>query len=64
VHGGCRRVDPPCGHKEQRGKRPKKHHGDDKPLDKRSEKTLGGSEETLPERGLGGCVWACGHTSE
>jgi hypothetical protein len=57
VHGGCGRVDPPCGHKEQRGKRPKKHHGDDKPLKKRS-------EETLPEWGLGGCVWACGHTSE
>jgi hypothetical protein len=57
VHRGCRRVDPPRGHKQQRGKRPKKHHGDGKPSKK-------GSEKTLPERGLGGGVWRCSHISE
>jgi hypothetical protein len=56
VHGGCGWVDPACGHKGERGKRPKKHHNDDKPSNK-------GSEETLPTRGLGRDVWRCGHTS-
>src|SRR5271155_3427592 len=46
VHRGCRWVDPPGGHKYQRGKRPKKHHADDKPSNK-------GSEEARPMRGVG-----------
>jgi hypothetical protein len=25
VHRSCRRIDPPGGHKQQRGKRPKEH---------------------------------------
>jgi hypothetical protein len=36
VYRGCGRVDPPRGHKKERGKRPKKHHGDDKPSNKRT----------------------------
>src|ERR1019366_4574848 len=31
VHRGRRWVDPPGGHKDQRGKRPKEHYADDKP---------------------------------
>ena len=46
VHRGCRRVDPPGGDEDQRGKRPKKHHADDEPSNK-------GSEEVRPTRGLG-----------
>jgi hypothetical protein len=57
VHRGCRWVDPPGGHKDQRGKRPKKHHADDKPSNK-------GSDETCPKRGLGVCVRQCSHISE
>jgi hypothetical protein len=57
VQGGCRRVNPPCSHKSQRGKRPKKHHNKAQPQNK-------GSEETLPRRGLGGDLWRCCHTSE
>jgi hypothetical protein len=57
VHRGCRWVDPPGGHKDQRGKRPNKHHADGKPSNK-------GSEETLPKRGLGVCVWPWSHISE
>jgi hypothetical protein len=40
VYRGCRRVDPPGGHKKQHGKRPKKQCTDDKPSNKGSEKTL------------------------
>jgi hypothetical protein len=36
VYRGCRWVDPPGGHKEQRGKRPQKQDADDKPSDKSS----------------------------
>jgi hypothetical protein len=57
VHHGCRWVDPPGGHKDQRGKRPKKHHADNKPSNK-------GSEEARPKRGLGVCVRYCSHISE
>jgi hypothetical protein len=31
VYRGRRRVDPPCGHQQQRGSRPKKHHAYRKP---------------------------------
>jgi len=57
VHRGCRWVDPPGGHKDQRGKRPKKHHADDKPSNK-------GPEEARPKRGLGVCVRHFSHISE
>jgi len=50
VHRGCRWVDPPGGRKHQRGKHPNEYHAGDKPSNK-------GSEETLPKRGLGVCVW-------
>src|ERR1700732_1204652 len=57
VHRGVRRVDPPGGQKDQRGKRPNKHHTDHEPSNK-------GSEKTLAKRGLGGCVWLFSHISE
>jgi hypothetical protein len=57
VHRGCRGVDPPGGHKDQRSKRPKKHRSDDKPSNS-------GSEEARPKRGLGVRVRRCSHTSE
>jgi hypothetical protein len=57
VHRGCRRVNPPRGHKGQCGKRPKKHYSEAKPSNK-------GPEETLPSRGLGGRVGLCSHISE
>jgi hypothetical protein len=57
VHHGGRWVDPPGGHKDQRGKRPKKHHCDDKP-------STQGSEEALPKRGVGERVRRCSHISE
>jgi len=34
MHRGCRWIDPPGGNKDQRGKRPKKRHADDKPANK------------------------------
>jgi hypothetical protein len=46
MHRGRRRVDPPGGHKGQRGKQPEKNASDDQPSDSRSEKTP-------PMRGLG-----------
>jgi hypothetical protein len=46
VHRGCRRVDPPGSHKDQRGMRPKNHNTNDKPSNK-------GSQETLPKRKFG-----------
>jgi hypothetical protein len=49
VHRACRWVDPPGGHKGQCGKRPKKHHADDKPANK-------GSAEARPQRSFGVCV--------
>src|ERR1035438_6705659 len=49
VSSGRRWIDPPGGHKNQRGKRPKKHHADDKPSNK-------GSEEAGPKRCLAVCV--------
>jgi hypothetical protein len=54
----CRRrwVDPPGGHKDQRGKRPKKHHAD-KPSNK-------GSELARPKRRFSVCVRHCSHISE
>jgi hypothetical protein len=52
VHRGCRWVDPTGGQKGQRGKRPKKHHADDKPSNK-------GWEEARPKRGLGLWVRYC-----
>jgi hypothetical protein len=57
VHRGRRWVDPPGGHKDKRGKRPKEHHADDKPSNK-------GSEEASPKRGLGVYVRHCSHISE
>jgi len=57
VHRGCRWVDPPGGHKDQRGKRPKKHHADDKAPNK-------GSEAARPKWGLGVSVRDCSHISE
>jgi hypothetical protein len=57
VYHCCRRVNPPRGHKEQRGSRPEKHHSDRKPSNKRP-------EETLPPRGLGRYVCRCIHISE
>jgi hypothetical protein len=57
VHRGCRWVDPPGRHKHQRGKRPNEHHAGDKPSNE-------GTEETLPKRGFGGCVWPWSHISE
>jgi hypothetical protein len=57
VHRGCRWVDPPGGHEDQRGKRPKKHRSDDKPTNK-------GSEEALPKRSHCVCVRHCSHFSE
>jgi hypothetical protein len=54
MHRGCGWVDPPSSHKCQRGKRPKSHHGDDKPSDERP-------EEALPTRGLSACGWSCSH---
>src|SRR2546427_11688352 len=55
VHRGCRWVGPPGGHKDQRGKRPKKHDADDKPSNK-------GSKEARPKR-LGGFVRHCSQIS-
>jgi hypothetical protein len=49
VHRGGRWVDPPSGQKDQRGKRPKKHHADGKPSNK-------GSQKTFLKRHLGVCV--------
>jgi hypothetical protein len=57
VHCGCRWVDPPGGHKDQSGKRPKKRHADDKPSNK-------GPEKALAKRRLGVCVWLFSHISE
>jgi len=57
VHRCGRRVDPPGSQKDQRSKRPKKRHSDEKPSND-------GSERSLPMRGLGGCVGICSHTSE
>src|SRR5258708_15494589 len=57
VHCGCRWVDPPGGHKDQRGKRPKKRHADDKPSNQ-------ASEEARPKRGLGLWVRHCSYNSE
>jgi hypothetical protein len=69
VHGGCGRVDPPGGHKEQRGKRPKEDDDNEKPSNKRSKGgsergSDGGSEKTFPKRGFGVRVWAFSHISE
>jgi hypothetical protein len=61
VHCGCRWIDPPGGHKEQRGKRPKKYrekyHANDKPFNSRA-------EEAGPRRGLGVRVRCGEHISE
>src|ERR1017187_2131110 len=52
-HRGGRWVDPPGGYKDQRGKRPKKHHADDKPSNR-------GPEEICSKRGPGVRVRHCG----
>jgi len=57
VHCGCRRVDPPGGHKDQRRNRPKKHHSDDKPSNKRSEATRFKQSPDV-------CFQHCGRISE
>ena len=57
VHRGYRWIDPSGGHKDQRGKRPKKYHADDKP-------SKNGSDETRPRRGVGVCVRHYSHSSE
>ena len=57
VHHSGRWVDPPGGQKDQRGKQPKERHSDDKPSNN-------GSEDTLPKRGFGVCVWPWSHISE
>ena len=57
VHHGCRWVDPPSGHNEQRGKRPEKRRTDNEPSEN-------GSDEPLPKRGLAGRVRAFSHISE
>ena len=57
VHRGGRWVDPPGSHEEQRSKRPKKRHSDEKASNE-------GSERAFPMRSLGGCVWIFSHTSE
>src|SRR5689334_6224498 len=54
VHCGCRWVDPPRGEKDHRGKRPRKHHTDDKPAYK-------GSKKPLPKRRLGVSIWPFSH---
>jgi hypothetical protein len=56
VHSGCGRVNPPGGHKGERGKRPKKRYSEAKPADI-------GEEGTLPGRVFGGCGWAFSHIS-
>jgi hypothetical protein len=57
VHSGRRRVDPPGGHKEQRGERPKNHHADEKPSNH-------GAEEALTQRGSGESFKPCIHIPE
>jgi hypothetical protein len=57
VHHGGWWVNPPGRHKHQRGKRPNEHHAGDNSSNK-------GTEETLPKRGLGVCVWLWCHISE
>src|SRR5580704_17525256 len=57
VHSGCRWVDPPGGHKDHRGNRPKKHHADEKPWNS-------GSEEARLMPGLGVCVRHSSQMSE
>jgi hypothetical protein len=55
VHSGCRRIDPPRGHKGQSGKRPKQRHREDKPFNK-------GAEGALTTRRLWECGGRCSHT--
>src|ERR1700740_931505 len=57
VHRGGRWVDPPGGHKHQRGKRPKKYHADAKPSNKES-------KEAPPWRRRGERIWQFSHSSE
>jgi hypothetical protein len=57
VHSGCRRVNPPGGHKDQRIKRPDKCRGDEDPSNR-------GPEKTPPTWGSGGCTWIHIHLSE
>jgi hypothetical protein len=57
VHRGSWRVNPPCGHKEQRREQPKKRHSDDKPSEK-------GSKKAFPKLGLAACVGDFSHISE
>src|SRR5882757_3513715 len=57
VHRGCWWVNPSDGHEGQDSKRPKKHHADDKPLNK-------GPEEACPTRGPGERFQHCSHISE
>jgi hypothetical protein len=57
VDRSCRWVDPPGGRKDQRGKRPKKRHGYNKPSNE-------GSKEVIPTWVLSAWVRGCGHISE
>jgi hypothetical protein len=56
VHRGCRWIDPPDCHKDQRGKRPKKPQANDEPSNE-------GSETAHPKRRLRLCVWQVCHIS-
>jgi len=62
VHRGCWWVDPPCGHKNQHGKRPNKHDADDKPSNDEPSKQE--SKEARPRWCFGQCVWDCRHIPE
>jgi len=57
VHRGCRWVDPPGGHKDQRGQPPNKHYADGKTSNQ-------GAKETFSKRGLVAWGWPCSHVSE
>ena len=57
VHRGRRRGNPLGGDKDQCGKRPKKHHADDKPSNQ-------GSEESRPKLGRVVCIRYRSHNSE
>ena len=57
VHRGGRWVDPSGSHKDQRSKRPKKRHSEEKPSNE-------GSEKAFPRGDLRECVWVFSHISE
>ena len=57
VHRGGRWVDPPGRYENQRSKRPKKRHSDEKPSNE-------GPEKTSSTRGVGVCCWVFVNASE